>query len=88
MATTTSIAATELYPLGGITNSGAKLGFVTSGAKAAQNDLWKITNAKTVLQAWITVDATGVAEAHTISGNDITLTSATATACSGLILYL
>ena len=87
MATNTNLAVTELSPLGGITNSGLKLGIIDSGAKAAQNDTWTITNASVVVLAWPTLDATGAAENHTIATNIITLTGATGTACSGLILY-
>lgn len=86
-AVTTKLAAVEIYPNGGITNAGYKLGYIDSGAKASQNDLWQITNASSIIMASITLDATGVAEAHTISGNSITLAGATGTACSGIILY-
>jgi len=86
-ATNTDLAAVELSPNGGITNAGYKLGYIDSGAKAAQNDTWTVTNADKVLLAWPTLDATGAAETHTISGNVITLTGATGTACSALILY-
>lgn len=87
MATNTNIAATEVVPLGGANNDGYRLGYVSAGAKAAQNDTWTITNASTVLLAWLTLDATGASENHTISTNVITLAGATGTACSGLILY-
>ena len=87
MATNTNLAIVELYPLGGATNKGLKLGYIDSGAKAAQNDTWTIINAKEVVLAWPTLDATGVAEAHTIATNVITLTGATGTACSALVLY-
>ena len=87
MTTNTNLAATELNPVGGTTNAGFKLGFIDSGAKAAQNDTWTITNATVVKLAWPTLDATGAAETHTISGNIITLTGGTGTACSALVLY-
>ena len=85
--TNTNLVAVEVAPLGGATNSGYKLGYIDSGAKAAQNDTWTVTNASVVLLAWPTLDATGASEAHTISNNVITLTGATGTACSALVLY-
>jgi len=86
--TTTSYAISRLCPIGGVNSAGKKIGYIEAGAKAAQNDTWTCTNAKTISTATkITVDATGAAEPYTISGNVITLTSATATACSGLIVY-
>jgi|GEM_PF-2758757 len=87
MATNTNIAAVPLYPVGGTTNEGYKIAVIDSGAKAAQNDTWTITNASSIVWAGITLDATGAAEAHTISSNVITLTGATGTACSGIIVY-
>jgi hypothetical protein len=86
-ATTVIVDATEIFPQAGSNLNGWKLGWVNSGAKAAQNDIWTVSNAKEVIAAWITLDATGAAETHTISGASITLTGATGTACSGLILY-
>ena len=85
--TNTSVTAEEILPQGGSNLRGWKLGWVDSGAKAAQNDTWTIANATEVKAAWITIDASGTFETHTISTNVITLTSATATACSGLILF-
>lgn len=85
--TNTNVVATEIKPLGGKTNAGYTLGYVDSGAKAAKDDTWTVTNASAVILAWPTLDADGAAEAHTISGNVITLAGATGTACSGLILY-
>ena len=87
MATNVNIAATELKPLGGITNDGLKLGFIDSQAKAAQNDTWTVTNGTTVVAAWPTVDATGVSGAYTVATNVITLTSATTGAHSALVLF-
>ena len=87
MATDTDLAVTEIVPLGGATNAGYKLGYIDSGAKAAQNDTWTITNASNILLVWATLDATGAAEPYTVSANTITLTGATGTACSALILY-
>lgn len=87
MATNTNLTAEEIYPQAGSNLKGWKLGWIDSGAKAAQNDTWTVTNASEVKAAWPTLDATGAAETHTISANVITLTGATGTACSGLILY-
>ena len=87
-ATTVQVSMKRIAPIGGVNNDGAKLGYVTSGTKGTQNDIWKVSAAKTVLQAWVNLDATGASEIHTISGNEITLKSATGSACSGLILYI
>ena len=86
-ATNTNVTATEVSPQAGSNLSGWKLGWVNSGAKAAQNDTWTITNAKEVIWAEITTDADGVADPVTIATNVITLTGATATAGSGLVLF-
>lgn len=85
--TNTNLIAVEILPQAGSNNKGWKLGLVDSGAKAAQNDTWTITNASEVIVAWPTLDATGAAETHTIATNVITLTGATGTACSGLVLF-
>lgn len=85
--TNTNVNVVRISPIGGITNGGYRLGYIDSGAKAAQNDTWTVVGASQVLLAWPTLDATGAAEPHTISGKIITLTGATGTACSGLVLY-
>lgn len=85
--TDTKIVATELMPLGGASNAGQKLGFIDSGTKAAQNDTLTVTNAKEIYMALALTDADGVADACTISSNTITLTGATASAPSLLIVY-
>lgn len=82
-----NVTAIQIAELGGATNKGYKLGYIDSGTKAAQNDTWTVTNASEVILAWPTLDATGAAETHTIATNVITLTGATGTACSALILY-
>ena len=87
MTTNTNVTASDISPLGGVTNDGYKLGYIDSGAKAVQNDTWTVTNASEVLLAWPTLDATGASELYTISTNVITLAGATGTACSGMILY-
>jgi len=81
------IAVIEIAPLAGSTNAGVKLGFVSGGTKAAQNDTWTLTNAKSIAWAVLTTDADGVSDPVTIATNIITLTSATASSASGFILY-
>jgi len=85
--TNTNVTAGRLAELGGATNSGIKIGFVDSGAKAAQNDTWTVKNATTVLATFLVTDADGVADPVTISANVLTLTGATATAASGFIIF-
>ncbi len=87
MATNTNVTAGRILELGGASNSGLKLGFVDSGAKAAQNDTWTVKNAKEVIFFMGSLDATGVSESNTIATNVITLTGATGTACSGFVLF-
>lgn len=82
-----NVTAGRLGEQGLATNDGTKTGFVDSGAYATQNDTWTVKNAKEVLFAVVTTDADGVANPVTISGNVITLTSATATAASGFIIF-
>lgn len=85
--TNVNVTAGRLAELGGASNSGLKIGFVDSGAYAAQNDTWTVKNASEVIWCACTTDADGVANPATISGNVITLTSATATAASGFIIF-
>lgn len=85
--TNVNVTAEEILPQAGSNLKGWRLGWVDSGAKAAQNDTWTVQNAKEVKAAWPTIDATGAFETHTISGNVITLTSATTGATSGLVLF-
>ena len=87
MATNTNVTAGRLAELGGATNAGIKIGFVDSGAKAAQNDTWTVKNANTVLAAFLVTDADGIADPVTISTNILTLTGATGTAASGFIIF-
>ena len=86
--TAVNIQATEILPLGGSNSAGLKVGFIKSGAKAAQNDTWVVTNATKILAVYATLDATGGTEATTNATNVITLTSATATACSALVIFI
>jgi len=85
--TNVNLSATRLSPIGGVTNGGLKIGIIDSGAKAAQNDTWTVTNASEVKLAFPTVDATGASGAYTVSSNVITLTSATTGAHSAIIVY-
>ncbi len=85
--TNVNLVAEELYPQAGADNKGRKLGYINSGVKAAQNDTWTVTNASEVVQAFLQIDATGEAEENTLSTNIITLTSATTTPASGLIIF-
>lgn len=87
IVTNTNLVAVELFPVGGTPLNGWKLGFIKSGAKAAQNDTWTVTNAKEILSIYCTLDATGGTETATLSGTTITLTSGTATVCSALIVF-
>lgn len=86
-ATTTKLVATELAPIGGATNSGWKTGIIVSGAKAAQNDIWTVTNAAEIKFIIVTLDSSGAADACTISGNSVTLTGAGTGASTGMIVY-
>jgi len=86
-ATNTNIKVEEIAPLGGATLGGYKLGWFSTVAKAAQNDTATITNATLVDTALLQIIASGAAEPNTISGNVITMTSATATAVKGLVIY-
>ena len=86
-AVTTNVYVTELAPIGGNTLNGTRIGFITAGAKAAQNDKWDIKNINAIVKVFPTVDATGAFETHTISGTEITLTSATTGACSAFVIY-
>lgn len=83
----TNIVVQEIAPLGGATNAGVRLGWFSTVAKAAQNDTFTVTNAKAVNIAFLQIIATGAAEPYTVSGNVVTMTSATATAVEGLVVF-
>jgi len=85
--TNVSLVASEMAPLGGATNAGLKIGLIDSGAKAAQNDTWTVTNASEVVYAAVTDDSAGTLDAVTISANVLTLTGAATGAASGLVIY-
>jgi hypothetical protein len=86
-ATNTNVVAVEPSPLGGASNAGMRIGYIDSGAKAAQNDTWTVTNASVVLMAIVTDDSAGTADAVTIAANVLTLTGAATGAASGLVIY-
>lgn len=86
--TQVTVVADVLYVLGGAgSQTGRKIGFVKAGAKASQNDTWLVSNAGTIDAVYANVDASGANEACTWATNVVTLTSATATACSALIVF-
>ena len=82
-----NVTAGRLAESGLATNTGLKVGFIDSGAKAAQNDTWTVGNAIEVLFAVVTTDADGVADPVTIAGNVLTLTSTASTEASGFIIF-
>lgn len=88
MTANVNAAVTELNPSGLATNAGMKIGFLDSATKSTQNDTVTITNAKSVVWAWLTIDADGTVEAVTIATNVITLTDSTTGAVSGIVLYI
>ena len=85
--TNTNVTAGRVAELGGASNSGLKIGFVDSAAKAAQNDTWTVKNATTVVAAFVHDDSAGTMDAVTISANALTLTGAATGAASGIIIF-
>jgi len=83
--TNVNARVTELYPIGGKTNSGRFLGYLSGTAKAAQNDTITITNAGVVEVANL-VDTDDALQTMTYATNVITLTSATTHAVRGLVV--
>jgi len=82
-----NVTAGRLAELGGVTNAGVKIGFIDSAGKVAQNDTWTVKNAKVVLAAFVSADATGVMDAVTISDNVLTLTTVATGESSGFIIF-
>lgn len=78
---------TEIYPQAGADLEGRKKGYLADTVKAAQDDTVTIQNVTEVIDADLRVIATGVSEPYTISGNVLTLTSATAGSVRGEIYY-
>jgi hypothetical protein len=70
-------AAKAVVPNGGSSNDGYRLGIIDSVAKAAQNDTFTVTNAKSVRVLSLIINETGAFETHTVSGNVVTMTSST-----------
>jgi len=85
--TNVNVAAVEVIPQAGSNASGQKIGLVDSVAKAVQNDTVTITNASGVQVLSIIDDTTGAFETHTVSGNVVTMTSATTGAKTLMVLY-
>ena len=75
--TDVDVTPEDIYPQAGADNKGRKLKLIDSVAKAAQNDTVTVLGAKTVQVLSCIDDTTGAFETHTVSGNVITLTSAT-----------
>ena len=86
MATNTNVNAVSILPQAGANNSGHKLAWIDSAAKAAQNDTLTLVNGTLIQVLSIIDDATGAFETHTVSSNVITLTSETTGAKSALVL--
>jgi len=85
-----NVALIELVPQAGTDNDGNKIGRLPSTTKAAQNDTITITNANSIdgiTDADLRLVADGVAEAYTLSGNVITLTSAATGSVRGTVIY-
>lgn len=85
-ATNTNVTAEEIYPQAGADNKARKLALVDSVAKAAQNDTFTVQNASSIQVLSIIDDATGAFETHTVSGNVVTMTSATTGAKTAQLL--
>lgn len=75
-----------IFPQAGSDNEGRKKVFISGETKATQNDTLTLTGANSVLFANLQIDATGVSEPATISGNVITLTSVTTGTVSGEVI--
>ena len=82
-----NISIDEFNPQAGSDSKGRRESIFEGVTKAAQNDTITLVGATAVVLANIKIDATGVNETHTISGNVITLTSATTGTVSGRIIY-
>jgi len=88
--TNVNAAAADVMPQAGANTKGQRIGKIDSVAKAAQNDTVTITNASTVDAVEVIScidDTTGAFEAHTISNNVVTMTSATTGAKTLWVYY-
>jgi len=75
--TNVNVTAEDIVPQAGADLKGRKLKIIDSAAKAAQNDTVTVLGATLVQVLSCIDDTTGAHEAHTVSGNVITLTSVT-----------
>jgi len=87
MATNTNVSVVEMGLNAGGNNSGMKIGTITAGAKAAQNDTWTLIGVKQVYLAIITDDSTGILEEPTWAANVATLTNASTGTATGFVIY-
>lgn len=92
---TTNVNTTikQIAPNGSATNSGVKIGYISSIAKAAQYDTITFTNASVVLTAGTVMhnDVTGVTAvpcAITSTANKVFLNDTTTGTVSGIIIYM
>ena len=86
-ATNTNVVAVDVLPQAGSNNEGLRFGFIDSGAKAAANDTWTVTNATSIAMIIPVDDSDGLLGIATISTNVVTLTSTSTGTVSALILY-
>jgi hypothetical protein len=77
----------QILPAAGAGNDGLRMGLLVSTAKAAQNDTITIKGIKGIKDADLRIVATGATETYTISGTEITCTSATTGNVRGIIYY-
>lgn len=82
-----NVSVDQLLPQSGSDSQGRKMTILSGETKAAQNDTITLSGASSVDYAILSIDATGASETHTISGNVVTLTSATTGTVSGIIVY-
>ena len=88
--TNVNVTAGRVAELGGASNTGLKLGFIDSAAKAAADDTWTVKNTKEVIWCVVTVDANGIVDAstsNTLATNVITLTGASTGAHSAFVIF-
>lgn len=86
-AANVNVTVIPITPIGGTPNSGWKIGFIDSAAKAAQNDTWTLLNVTEIGVIVPVDDSDGLLGIPTVSGNVVTLTSASTGACSAMVIY-
>ena len=86
MTTNTSATVDRVAELGGASNSGIKIGYLSATARAAQNDTITISNASEIL-AYSLKDADGTDETATLATNVLTMTRSDTTNVFGIIIY-